>query len=189
METIGQKLDKVILRAALDKERKLDDELERQQEAAEAVVNMCEDDIEEIRRKRLEQMKDEHAQKQNKQRTGHGTYEDLTDEKEFFTVTKDSDRMLVHFYRPATWRCEIVDKHFREFCRKHWRVRFCRINAEKVPFLCERLNIWCLPSVVCIKKGHTEHTIVGFSELSGDEHTTEEYERLLAKWEMVDLEY
>lgn len=188
MVTVGSKVEKALLRAALEQERKLDEQLEKQEELARAVDNLDEDDLEEIRRKRLEQMKDEQRHRKDKQSTGHGTYDILHDEKEFFSVAKDSERMVVHFFREETWRCQIVDKHFRELCRKHWKTRFTRINAEKVPFLCERLNIWCIPSVVCIKNGKTDHTIIGFSELSGDEHTLEEYEKLLAKWEMVDLD-
>lgn len=188
MVTVGEKVERALLAAALEQERQLDAQLERAGVIADKGDVELEDDLDSIRRRRLEQMKSQHKHKQDKQSTGHGTYEDLMDEKEFFAKAKESDRMCVMFWRPETWRCEIVDKHFRELCRKHWYTRFCRINAEKVPFLCERLNIWCLPSVVCIKKGKTDHTIVGFSELSGDEHTTEEYEALLGKWEMVDVE-
>jgi len=188
MVTVGAKVEQALLRAALEQERKLDEQLAKTEQIMDMGDMEREDDLEEIRRRRLEAMKEEHRRKKDKVSSGHGSYEDLADEKDFFAKAKDSDRMCVMFWKPTTWRCEIVDKHFRELCRKHWNTRFCRIQAEKVPFLCERLNIWCLPSVVCIKAGKTDHTIIGFSELSGDEHTTEEYEALLAKWGMVDLE-
>jgi hypothetical protein len=40
-----------------------------------------------------------------------------------------------------------------------------KIDAEKSPFLVERLSIVMLPSILCIKDGRTEHTIVGFDEM------------------------
>ncbi len=33
---------------------------------------------------------------------GHGTYEEVHDEKEFFDLCKKSSRCIVHFGRPAT---------------------------------------------------------------------------------------
>jgi len=188
MPTVGSKVEQALLRAALEQEAKLDAQLEKANAVYEMKDQDREDDLEEIRRKRMEAMKTEHQQKQDKLNSGHGRYEELRDEKEFFAVAKTTERMCVQFYRPETWRCQIVDKHFRELCKKHWKTRFVYIDAEKVPFLCERLHIWCLPSVVCVKDGKTDHTIVGFSELSGDEHTIEEYEALLEKWGMVDLD-
>lgn len=188
MVTVGSKVEQALLRAALEQEAKLDAQLAKVEQVYDMKEEERVEDLEEIRRRRLEQMKADHQRKKEKASSGHGTYEELADEKEFFKAAKETERMCVHFYRPETWRCQIVDKHFREFCRKHWNTRFVQINAEKVPFLCERLHIWCLPSVVCVKDGKTDHTIVGFSELSGDEHTTEEYEALLAKWQMIELE-
>eukprot|EP00913_Durusdinium_trenchii_P002026 g1872.t1 len=154
------------------------------------------DDLEELRRKRLEKMKSNHADKMKKLASGHGEYT-MIDEKElcihsdvrsidFFDVAKKSERMVVHFWRESTWRCEIMDKHLRQLCQKHWGTRFVKINAEKAPYLSERLHIWCLPSLVLCVDRDTEHTVVGFSEFkSGDEVTTEELEETLAKWGVI----
>merc|ERR1719188_639060 len=123
-------------------------------------------------------MKETHAQRKKKLETGHGEYE-MIDEKDFFDVAKKSDFIVAHFWRESTWRCEVMDKHLRQLCGKHWGTRFIKINAEKAPFLAERFNIWCLPSLVLCKNGETEHTIVGFSEFqNGDEVSTEELEEL-----------
>merc|ERR1719420_1207455 len=97
--------------AAEDAENALDDEIKR-------LDNMQEADIEEIRRKRLEQMKSQAKLKQKKLADGHGSYE-LIEEKDFFDVAKKSDFIVVHFYRPTTWRCEILDKHLRQLAAKH----------------------------------------------------------------------
>jgi len=173
-----QFLNDVLVKAAEEHEAELDAEIAR-------LDALKEDDLEELRRKRLEKMKSNHSDKMKKLASGHGEYT-MIEEKEFFDVAKKSEKMVVHFWRESTWRCEIMDKHIRQLCQKHWGTRFVKINAEKAPYLVERLHIWCLPSLVLCVDGKTEHTIVGFSEFnSGDEVTTEELEETLAKWGVI----
>jgi hypothetical protein len=38
-------------------------------------------------------------------------------------------------------RCKILDKHLAVLAKKHMETKFCKINAEKTPFLCDRLKI------------------------------------------------
>ena len=87
--------------------------------------------------------------------------------KRFFEELKGSNRAVVHFYRPTTRRCEIVDKHLFPLARKHVETKFVRVNAEKAPYLVEKLHIWMLPTLVCVKDGKTDHSIVGFDEMGG----------------------
>jgi hypothetical protein len=111
---------------------------------------------------------------------GHGEYRECHDQKQFFDDLKKEARAVVHFYRPATRRCEVVDKHLGALARKHIETKFMRVDAEKSPFLAERLKIWMLPTIVCIRDGRTDHSIVGFDELGGsDQFTTEQLEQLL----------
>eukprot|EP00439_Symbiodinium_sp_Y106_P086621 s162_g34.t1 len=173
-----QLLNDVLIRAAEDQEAEIDAEIAR-------LDALKEDDLEELRRKRLEQMKSAHSDKMKKLAVGHGEYT-MIEEKDFFDVAKKSERIVVHFWRESTWRCEVMDKHLRQLCQKHWGTRFVKINAEKAPYLAERLHIWCLPSLVLCVDGKTEHTIVGFSEFkTGDEVTTDELEEHLAKWGVI----
>ena len=105
---------------------------------------------------------------------GHGEYSEIPEEKEFFTVTKGSDNCVIHFYRDETFRCKILDKHFSLLAKKHLETRFCKINAEKCPFLCDRLKIKVIPTVLCIKNQQTTGQIVGFADLGNtDEFSTE----------------
>lgn len=66
---------------------------------------------------------------------GHGEYTELYDEKEFFETTKKSENVVCHFYRDQFVRCKLVDKHLNILARKHIETKFCKINAEKAPFL------------------------------------------------------
>merc|ERR1719193_755962 len=106
---------------------------------------------------------------------------------EFFTVTKNSENCVIHFYRDETFRCKIIDKHFQILAKKHIETKFCKINAEKTPFLCERLKIRVIPSVLLIKNQQTTGHIMGFTELGNtDEFSTEMLEWRLAHGEVIN---
>eukprot|EP00920_Eleutheroschizon_duboscqi_P003144 GHVT01007377.1.p1 GENE.GHVT01007377.1~~GHVT01007377.1.p1 ORF type:complete len:179 (+),score=21.54 GHVT01007377.1:317-853(+) len=123
--------------AAVDAEIKaLDKTVERAAEYEGA------DELEEIRRRRIEEMKREKNRNANCQ-----PYEEIHDQKEFFNAVKECSKLVCHFYRPTTWRCQLVDKHLQQLSHRHGDIRFLKINAEKAPFLCDRLKVWCMPTV------------------------------------------
>lgn len=186
-----------------------------------------EDDLEAIRRKRIEQMKKAQKAKKEWAAAGHGSYTEISDQKEFFAAVrhlysptfgcfctnthttcclhnipsplahpltpsnpplqvKRSKRVVCHFYRPTTWRCGIIDKHIGKVVAKHPETKFIKIDAEKSPYLVDKLKIWMLPSLVLVKDGHTDHTIVGFDEFGGnDDFTTGTFEATLLAREML----
>lgn len=165
--------------------------------------------VERLRRERVEQLKRSQKQRQQWVAQGHGDYMEIADEKQFFAELKKEARAVVHFYRAATRRCEIVDAHLSTLARKHVETRFIKVsegcaapcacgstpkdaarpmqvNAEKSPFICERLKIMVLPTITLIKEGRTDHSIIGFDELGGhDSFSTEDLERLLLRHEVV----
>jgi hypothetical protein len=113
----------------------------------------------------------------------------MTDTKEFFNAAKKSERMVVHFYRGVTPRCEIVDAHLQVLAEKHVETRFIKINAEKNPFLVERLHIIMLPTLVLCKDGKTQHSIIGFDEFGGtDDFETEDVAYVLACHGMLNYD-
>jgi len=171
---------KQVLRALREKEQELDEEVGR-------LSNLNEDDLEQLRLKRMNDMKKRSQQLQELRGLGHGEYQELFEQQDFFSASKASKKLVVHFYRPSTWRCQIVDKHLQELARKHVTVRFVKINAEKAPYLTQKLRILMLPTIMLIKEGKTEHSIIGFDELGGDDDfDTEDLEKVLAKWNIVE---
>lgn len=76
---------------------------------------------------------------------------ELTDTKEFFNAAKKSSRMVAHFYRGVSPRCEIVDAHFDKLAQTHLETRFIKVDVEKNPFLVERLRIIVIPTITLIK--------------------------------------
>ena len=84
-----------LLQAAQAVEAQVDSELHR-------LENLGEDDLEALRRKRLENMKKMNEQKKEWLTQGHGKYEELKEEKEFFDTCKKSNKVVCHFYRDDT---------------------------------------------------------------------------------------
>ncbi len=172
--TVGEVIGEALLRTLEKAEEKLDAELERLDERPD------EDDIERLRRERLEKLRKVASEKQKWLAQGHGEYRDCPDQRQFFEELKKETRAVVHFYRPSNRRCDIVDAHLRTLAAKHVETKFMRVDAERSPFVAERLRIWALPTIVLVKEGKTDHSIIGFDELGGrDDFTTETLERVL----------
>ncbi|TPP60108.1 Thioredoxin domain-containing protein 9 [Fasciola gigantica] len=162
-----QALQTQLIKAAQVLEDTLDEEINR-------LDNLGEDDLEMIRQRRLKQMKEETQKRNEWLAAGNGTYSELADEKDFFTACKKSTFGLVcHFYRDATFRCKIVDKHLALLAPKHIECRMCKINVEKSPFLTQRLGIVVIPTLILVKNEQICDRIIGFDDLGGrDEFST-----------------
>lgn len=108
-------------------------------------------------------------------------YSEVNDTKEFFTIAKKSARVVCHFSRSVTPRCEIVDAHFEKLANQHVETRFIKIDVEKSPYLVEKLGIILIPTMVIIIDGKTNHSIRGFDEFGGiDEFSTADMAHVLA---------
>lgn len=63
---------------------------------------------------------------------------------------------------------------------KYLDTKFLKINVEKNQYLCERLGVILLPTLVLIKNGKTDGSIRGFDELGGsDDFSTNDLAYLL----------
>jgi len=128
------------------------------------------------RKKKAESKKKEWLQ------LGHGEYSELANEQEFFEACKKSKHVVVHFYRQSTFRCSIVDKHLQILSIKHPETRFLKISVEKAPFLCDRMKVRVLPTLVCFEDFKSVDYIIGFDSLGGhDEFSTEMMEWRIAQ--------
>jgi len=174
-------VEQQVLGMAQQMEDALDDELHK-------MNNMTEDDLEDIRRKRLEAMKAGQTKRKEWLAKGHGELRSLADEKEFFAEMKGEDKMVVHFYR-NNWPCKVMDMHLDMLSKKHLETKFAKIDAEKSPFLTERLKIWMLPTLALISKEKVLDYVVGFDDLGGtDDFPTEHLRLVLASKNMLNYE-
>ncbi len=65
-----------------------------------------------------------------------------------------------------------------------------QINAEKSPFLTERLKIWMLPTLALIKNEKVEDYVVGLDAVGGkDDFETQTLADVLARYEIIDHDF
>lgn len=170
-----QVLQNSLITAAVQLEQQLDNELSR-------LDSLGGEDLEKLREQRIKELKKQANQRQEWKNNGHGEYCELADEKEFFEVSKKSANIVCHFYRDSTPRCRIVDMHLKILATKHIEAKFCKVNAEKCPFLTQRLRIKVIPSIALIKDSKTKDYIVGFTDLGNcDDFSTEMLEWRIAQ--------
>ncbi|KAL1296093.1 hypothetical protein HN51_056854 [Arachis hypogaea] len=178
---IEEVIEKQVLTVVQAVEDKIDDEIA-------ALDRLDADDLEALRERRLQQMKKMAEKRSRWISLGHGEYTEIPSEKDFFSVVKASERVVCHFYR-ENWPCKVVDKHLSILAKQHIETRFVKINAEKSPFLAEKLKIIVLPTLALIKNAKVDDYVVGFDELGGtDEFSTEDLEERLAKAQVIFFE-
>ena len=80
-----------------------------------------------------------------------------------------------------------MDAHLDKLAQTHLESKFIKIDAEKNPYLVERLMIIIMPTIVLIKNGKTEHSIRGFDEFGGtDDFRTEDVAWALSQHGLLD---
>jgi len=171
LEAIGQTL-----------ESQVDDQLAK-------FENMKVDDLQSIREEIQKKRKARMELEKQWRELGHGTYDELPDELAFFNAAKKSDRFIAHFYRESTERCKIVDIHLKSLATTHLEARFVKIDAEKSPFLCGRLAIRMMPTILLLHKNIVVDRILGFTELGNrDDFKTDMLEWRLAQSDVIEYE-
>ncbi|KAF7265849.1 phosducin-like protein 3 [Rhynchophorus ferrugineus] len=164
--------------------------IERQVDAAiEQIDNLDVNDLEQLRKNRIKELQKQEERKKEWLLNDHGKYEELPEEKSFFDVIKQSDNVVIHFYRNSSERCLIVDKHLKVLAPKHLETRFTKLNAEKCPFLAEKLKIKVIPTIVLIQKTILVDKIVGFTQLGNrDDFTTDILEWRIAQNNIINYD-
>ncbi|XP_053163555.1 thioredoxin domain-containing protein 9 isoform X2 [Hemicordylus capensis] len=170
MEMFSNVLESQMLQTTKIVEEQVDAELQK-------LDQMDEDELELLKQRRLETLKKAQQQKQEWLSKGHGEYREIPSERDFFQEVKESKNVVCHFYRDTTFRCIILDKHLAALAKKHIETKFIKLNAEKSPFLCEKLHIKVIPTLALVKDGKTQDYIVGFTDLGNtDDFATETLE-------------
>uniref|UniRef100_UPI0035901383 thioredoxin domain-containing protein 9 isoform X1 n=2 Tax=Myxine glutinosa TaxID=7769 RepID=UPI0035901383 len=139
--------------------------------------NLDEDTLEKLREQRLEALRRAQSQKQEFERKGHGSYREIPSERDFFAECKGSKNVVCHFYRDTTDRCAIFDRHLGLLAPRHFKTKFLRLNVEKAPYLCKKLSVRILPSLLLFRDNKVCDRVVGFDDMGGvDDFPTEALE-------------
>ena len=174
-QIIGQKLSQTMEATTIAQEAVLDSQLAKYDELIDN-----EDALESLRERRLEKLKKSQQQINTWNDLGHGHYNELESQdvaKAFFEAAKQSERLVVHFYRPTTRYCDVFHKHLNILAKQHLETKFVKINVESVgntgvAYLVEQLGIHIMPTVLCVKNRKAIHQIRGLSELGGEDGET-----------------
>lgn len=118
---------------------------------------------------------------------GHGQLDKIVDQKDFFGVSKNSKKVIVLFTRDGNKYGQIMKEHMTVLAQQHMEARFVWVDAEKAPFITEKLNIWMLPTIVCIVDNQVKDQHNGLNEIDGSgKYTTGMLEYLLHVDGMLD---
>jgi hypothetical protein len=159
-EVVANLIGEKVLETLDEKEARLDQQIKRLEEADD-------DELERLRERRLQQIKQQATKSQELRAQGHGEYATITDTHEFFNVIKKSERVVVHFFTPSNAFCALVDGHLTRLAPHHIETRFARINAEKAEFLVDKLGVWMIPCIALIKNQKVVKMVQGLDELGG----------------------
>ncbi len=113
-----------------------------------------------------------HAKREEWAARGHGALGEVV-EREFFKEMKGEERAVVLFYRSSP-PCLAMERALRALAPKHMETRFVRVEAEKAPFLTQRLRVWMLPTLAILKDGAATDYIVGLDDVGGREDFADE---------------
>ena len=105
-------------------EKAIDAEIDR-------LDNLKEDDFQELRRKRIEEMRKDANNKEKWKREGHGKLVELGGEKEFFDLVKRSQRVVALFCRAGNKFADELKEHLAVIAGHHMETRFVLLDAEK----------------------------------------------------------
>jgi len=124
-----------------------------------------EEDLAKIRANRVAEMKRKAEERVEQQRNGHGSLTKVNDQKEFFEYSKKSSRLVVLFTRDSNRHGKIMIEHLTFLAARHLEARFIWVDAENAPFLTDKLNIWMLPTIVCLKDNKVKEQHNGLDEI------------------------
>lgn len=88
-------------------------------------------------------------------------------EKALVEKTK-RDTMVVHFCNFGFGRCKEMNKVLDSVCHKFPGIEFVVVDAEKFPFICEKLEIRALPYLAFFARGFFVDGLVGFEGVGDD---------------------
>ncbi|KAI0939213.1 hypothetical protein AcV5_000695 [Taiwanofungus camphoratus] len=137
---------------------------------------------ERLREQGMERLKREMERLQHMKDSGHGRYDELTDEKEVIRASAKEPRCVIHFYHTDFRRCQIMDKHLASIAPKYFGTRFLRVFVENVPWLVEKLGVKVLPCVVCFIDGVSKDRIIGFEDLGN----SDKFETATLEWRLLN---
>jgi len=106
MAGLDTKVAAVVDRAAQD-----DDDDHSDEDALIAALEEDDPQLDALREQRLQQLHSEYQKAKELRETGHGSYDEIKDEKVLMDITTSTKLCIVHFFKPDFHRCATMDSH------------------------------------------------------------------------------
>jgi len=148
--------------------RILQEEEAKVESAIGKISKMDDDELEELRAKRIEALKQKQMQRSKWLANHHGTIHEIKDQKVFFENVKSSKHVICLFYTKTGKFTKPLQEHLTLIARKHLECKFIEIEAEYAPFLIQRLNIWMMPTLVLAKDNKVSTQLRGLDWVAPD---------------------
>ena len=133
------------------------------------------DELQALRRARLEQLKREQSQRAEHVSLGHGSLRTIAQDDFLPECTGSSRYVVVHYYHDDFERCKIMDYHLNVIAKEHVEAKFLRIDAAKSPFFVSKLRIQTLPSLFVFDQGREIGRLTGFEGLAPNAKKPDEW--------------
>jgi hypothetical protein len=127
------------------------------------------DDLDFIRQKRMDELKNQSKNINALKSRGHGEYK-VIEETDFLPCVTSSDKVVVHFFHRDFKRCSIIDKHLDMMAKSIITCRFVKLEASKATFFVSKLSVKVLPTVVFFVNGVAVGRMVGFEGIKDEEN-------------------
>lgn len=123
-------------------------------------------ELEAIRQRRINQMKQAQAETAKHKSLGHGELRTITQDEFLPECTGESEWVAVHFFHKEFKRCDIMDHHLKVIAPLQLRCKFLRLDVEKAPFFVQKLQIKTLPTLIVFRDGKAIDRLTGFEGLA-----------------------
>lgn len=111
-----------------------------------------------------EEILEEFTQKRIKELQGSATLKEITEEALLCRKTK-TETLIVHFYNKDFKRCKEMNRVLEEIAPKYPSIQFLCAEAEKFPFITQKLEIQELPYLATFTEGYFTGGIIGFQDI------------------------
>jgi len=125
--------------------------------------NESDKDLEKIRRKKLEGLKNklENPVKSEPLKSDTGGKIIILDVSNFWNKVRENEKILVDCYTDWCFPCKTLEPIFAELAKTHKDILFGRLNIDNAPAIAAKFQIQAIPLILFFKQGQIVNRLVG----------------------------
>merc|ERR1719350_1601529 len=141
-------------------EKEIDAEIQKLEE-------LTEDDLNGMRKARMRQLHERADQREKWRQNGHGTFDEIMDQKQFFQEAQGSERVIIMMYTHSNRWCKVLGDQLAKLASLHYETRFLKMDANKAQHVCGQLEIEIIPALILCKNKKIEKQYRGLDAFTG----------------------